>query len=61
MPSLLSAFRPLVSIRQGLSIPEAAVIRARQNPRYDGYRTDNAPTLSLYRVFPRTALSERSP
>jgi CRP-like cAMP-binding protein len=28
---------------------------------YDGYRTDKTPCLSLYRAFPRTALSERSP
>ena len=29
------------------------------NRRYDGYRTDKAPCLSLYRAFPRIALSER--
>ena len=33
--------------------------KAARNRRYDGYRTDNAPCLSLYRTFPRTALSER--
>jgi CRP-like cAMP-binding protein len=30
------------------------------NWRYDGYRTDSAPSLSVYTAFPRIALSERS-
>ena len=58
----MSAFRQSISIRAECSLtPEAAVAgpSSRGIARYDGYRTDNAPCLSLYMSFPRIALSER--
>jgi hypothetical protein len=40
-------------------MPRRLRVRSKWNRRYDGYRTDNAPSLFLYMRFPRTALSER--